>query len=109
MLALPMVVCEESGGGGSYGQLMSFGGLMVFHVTADEGFDYQGGVPHVEPEDEYSDYSACNNWWTNSNSYVQRSIFMDDYVFSIAANSIEAAHLDDLGSVLTTVDLISLP
>lgn len=107
-LALPMVLCE-GGQDGSYGTQMTFGGLMIYEVTTADGFDYLGGVPHVEAEAEESAYSACGNWWTDSNSYVQRSIFMDDYVFSIAANSIEVAHADDFGVVLNVIPLLLDP
>jgi hypothetical protein len=106
LLGLPMVICEDSQGGGSYGDQMTFGGLLVYRVTVEDGFELMGGLPHLEPETEPSSYSVCGNWWTDSNSYVQRSIFMDDYVFSVAANSIEAARVDDLGTVLCSVDLV---
>jgi uncharacterized secreted protein with C-terminal beta-propeller domain len=106
LLAIPMVICE-GGSGWNYGNQMTFGGLLVYRATAQSGFEFLGGIPHVEPETEESTYSACYNWWTDSNSYVQRSVFMDDYVFSVAANSIEVARLDDLENVLTVIDLLN--
>ncbi|MBN1944332.1 MAG: beta-propeller domain-containing protein [Bradymonadales bacterium] len=104
LLAIPMVVCE-GGHDGSYGTQMTFGGLMVYRAAADTGFEFLGGVPHLEPEAEQSPYSVCGNWWTDSNSYVQRSLFMDDYVFSVAANSIEIALSENPGEVLVSVPL----
>jgi uncharacterized secreted protein with C-terminal beta-propeller domain len=82
LLAIPMAICEESNGGGSYGDVMSFNGLMIYKTTIEDGFNYLGGVDHEIQ-------SSCNNWWTNSNSAVQRSIFMDDYVFSVAEDEIQ--------------------
>src|SRR5690606_21603623 len=34
LLAVPMTICEK-GGGGDYGDLMTFGGLLVYRVTVD--------------------------------------------------------------------------
>jgi uncharacterized secreted protein with C-terminal beta-propeller domain len=106
LLAIPMVICE-GGSDWNFGNQMTFGGLLVYRATAQSGFEFLGGIPHVEPETEESIYSACYNWWTDSNSYVQRSVFMDDYVFSVAANSIEVARLEDLENVLAVIDLLN--
>ncbi len=109
LLAVPMVVCEESSGGGSYGDEMTFNGLMVYNVTVEDGFDYQGGVPHEtmaeDPDDYWGYYNQCSNWWTHSNSTVKRSIFMDDYVFSIAADVIKISKLNNLDNPVAEVSL----
>ena len=102
-LAIPMVVCEDSGGGGSYGDEMTFSGLMVYDVTVADGFDYLGGVPHAVADGE--NYK-CYNWWTNSNSKVKRSIFMDDYVYSVAMDEVKIAHIDALDSPITAVPIL---
>jgi uncharacterized secreted protein with C-terminal beta-propeller domain len=107
LLAIPMVICEGGSGGGSYGDLMTFSGLMVYEVTTSDGFDYWGGVAHEEPETESTYSGKCSNWWTNSNSKVKRSIFMDDYVYSIAADLIKVDHLDNLGVDVAVIDLAS--
>lgn len=69
-LAIPMAICEDSGGGGDYGDLMTFNGLMVFDVTVEEGIGEHGRVSHGIPEDPYE---ACNSWWTDPNSWVHLS------------------------------------
>jgi hypothetical protein len=91
-----MEICEGGPGGGSYGTEMTFSGLLVYDVTVQNGFIKRGGVSHVEPGLEKSS-NACSNWWTDSNSIVKRSIFMDNYVFSVALHRIKIASLDDLG------------
>jgi hypothetical protein len=106
-LALPMQVCE-GGGDGNFGQTMTFNGLMVYRVTQEEGFTYLGGIPHPVPaEDEYNGYygSGCSNWWTDSHSTVLRSIFMDDWVFSIAMDEIRASALSDLAHPVAILPL----
>ncbi len=95
LLAIPMVVCEDSSGGGDYGSHVSFDGLQVYRVTLEDGFTLLGGIPHAEPYD--SDYD-CYNWWSQSSSPVQRSVFMEDWVFAIAADKIQVAPLADLAN-----------
>lgn len=104
LLALPMTVCE-GGSGGDYGYEMTFSGLLVYRATADEGFMKLGGVSHRAPTsgDDYA--SACGSWWTDSNSVVQRSVFMEDYVYSVALDAIIVAPVADLATPIATVDL----
>jgi len=115
LLALPMTICERSElpgniPGGSYGDRMTFSGLLVYRVTVEEGFEPLGGVPHLTPEIVPSYRSWCSNWWTDADSVVKRSIFMnegeDDYVFSVAPNLIEVSDLDDLENPLTSIALL---
>lgn len=106
-LALPMLVCE-GGDDGQFGQTMTFNGLMVYHVTQEDGFQYLGGIPHEVPaQSEYDDYysGGCSNWWTQSNSTVVRSIFMDDWVFSIAMDEIRASAMSDLTNPVAVLPL----
>jgi hypothetical protein len=99
LLALPITVCEGGSGGGSYGTQMTFSGLMVYDVAAGSGFKLRGKVDHKP-----SDAISCGNWWTNAASQVKRSIFMEDYVFSISEERVKVNRLDDLAE-----DISSLP
>jgi hypothetical protein len=106
LLALPMVICE-GGSGGSYGDTMTFNGLMVFDVTTEDGFHERGRLPLGDPspvEDPYG-YGTCGSWWTNPSSGVLRSIIMEDYVYSVAADRIQVAQLDALSEPVATVEL----
>jgi hypothetical protein len=71
----------------------------------DGGFTLLGGVPHEEPETVETWSGKCTNWWTGSNSKVQRSVFMEDWVFSIARDQINVAHLDDLENPAVSIPL----
>lgn len=102
LLALPMVVCQ-GGEGGSYGESMTFSGLMVYQVTAEQGFDYLGGIPHAPPRENAQD--LCANWWTHSHSQVKRSVIMEDYLFSVSEDTIKVSHLSDLKNPLVTLEL----
>ncbi|MHB8875904.1 MAG: beta-propeller domain-containing protein, partial [Myxococcaceae bacterium] len=103
MLALPMVVCQGTEGGSSFGNL-TFGGLMVYDVTAAGGFSYRGGVSHDPPETEGAYRNACSSWWSSGSTAVKRSVFMDEYVYSIAEDVIRVDRLDSLG-----IDVAVLP
>lgn len=104
LLAIPMAICTGSSGGGTYGDTMTFNGLMIYRVTAEDGFKYLGGVSHADKDALNKPY-ACYNWWTQSDSMVKRSVFMDDYVFSVTDKEIRADRIDNLG---TDVSVISL-
>ena len=105
LLAIPMVICEGGSGGGAYGDMMTFSGLMVYKVTNESGFEYLGGVSHDAPETSESYRGACSNWWTDSNSKVKRSIFMDDYVFSITEDEIRINLVSELGTDIAVISL----
>ena len=96
-LALPMTLCE-GGQPPSYGQ-MTFSGLLVFHAAAADGFAELGRVTHPPAADV-----SCSNWWTDASSQVRRSVFMDDFVYSISGTTLK---VNALGSLAT--DLVTLP
>jgi hypothetical protein len=105
LLAVPMTICE-GGGGGQHGDLMTFSGLLVYRVTVEGGFKLLGGVPHEEPETPQAWSGKCDNWWTQSNSKVQRSVFMEDWVYSIARDLVNVANLDDLAHPVASIPLV---
>ena len=102
-LALPMTICE-GGGVGSFGTNMTFSGLMVFDVSLENGLVEHGRVAHPSLNGTY-DNAGCSNWWTRASSVVQRSIFMDDYVYSIAPNIMRVQRLSAMGNDVSSVPL----
>jgi uncharacterized secreted protein with C-terminal beta-propeller domain len=113
LLAIPMTICEKGqnadGYGGSYGDFMSFSGLLVYKINAETGFDLVGGVPHIAPENEDNYRRACYNWWTDSNSYVKRSVFMDDYVYSVTEDTIKINNLSEMGKDIAVIYFAEKP
>lgn len=111
VLAVPMTICEGGGANGMYGTEMTFSGLMVYDVTAASGFSLRGKVAHKnvsagDMENDYGYYdNGCYSWWTNARSEVKRSIFMDDWVFSVSDTRIKVNHLDALSTDVTEVPL----
>jgi hypothetical protein len=105
LLGIPMTICE-GGGDGSYGTDMTFSGLMVFGVDAAKGFTELGRVAHPNTPDQNGyDSGACSNWWTNASSEVKRSIFMDDFVYSVSESVVKVQALSKLGEDLASVPL----
>ena len=90
LLAIPATVCAE-GGDGQFGHKLEFSGLMVYSVSLKDGFIRRGRIDHGEQG------ANCETWWSHANSVVQRSIFMDDLVFSIASNGMKVQRLSSLG------------
>ncbi|MDM8557878.1 beta-propeller domain-containing protein [Candidatus Parabeggiatoa sp. HSG14] len=114
LLAIPMTICEagqnSTGQGGRFGDVMTFGGLLVYKVNTETGFELLGGVPHIAPENkEENRRGICYSWWIQSNSYVKRSIFMDDYVFSIADSTIKANRLSAIGEDVSVIHFDNEP
>ena len=104
ILALPMTVCE-GGTGGSFGENMTFAGLMVYDVTTTGGFHLRGKVSHPQTSSGGYDNSACSNWWTQASSEVKRSVLMDDFVYSISESRVKVNALGALASDIREVSL----
>ena len=100
-LALPMTICEGGDGAGDYGDDMTFSGLMVYRVTPADGFSLTGQVTHP-PGDRTS---AADNWWTDARSQVERSVFMDDFVFSISHSRVKVNAMSALAKDLADISL----
>lgn len=99
LLALPMTVCE-GGDDGLYGQTMTFNGLMLFDASVAAGFAERGRVTHAVAPDV-----TCGNWWTNGSSTVKRSLFLDEFVYSISDAELKVQSIEALGTNLATVPL----
>ena len=107
MLALPMTICE-GGGDGTFGDILSFSGLMLFDIDAQTGISEHGRVSYPTPDlSTYNNGNAasCFHWWSQAGSEVQRSIFMDRYVYAISGALMKVQSVDALGSDLQSIDL----
>jgi hypothetical protein len=48
----------------------------------------------------------CNTWWSNANSAVKRSVFLDDLVYSIAGDRAKVQRMDKLGTDVADLSLM---
>lgn len=109
LLAIPMTICE-GGDDGSYGDEMTFSGLMVYDVTVESGFALRGKLafPMEIPEEDpygYGGEASCSNWWTDASSVVKRSVVMDDFVYGITDSLIQVSSLAAVDQPVASVDL----
>ncbi len=105
VLALPATICA-GGDNGEFGNEFEFAGLVVFDVSLESGINERGRLPFATPAD--ADAAApldCGRWWTDASSLVKRSIFMEDYAIALSDDWLKAAALDDLATVLRSVQL----
>jgi len=107
LLAVPMTICEGATGSGSFGDRMTFTGLQVWDVSTATGFSLRGGVAHVPTAQAGT--RSCGSWWTDAKTEVKRSIFMDDYVLSIARDIIHIQDVRSLGTDVNAVPLTAAP
>jgi hypothetical protein len=99
-LALPVTVCDGSTGDGDYGDEVTFSGLMVYRVTPEDGFSLTGQVTHPPGEGV-----GCDNWWTDARSQVERSVFMEDHVFSVSRSRVKVNAMAALAEDLVDISL----
>ena len=99
LLALPMTICE-GGGDGTYGTNMTFSGLMVFDATIANGFAEHGRVPATTPSTV-----TCSNWWAYATSAVKRSLFLDNYVYSVSDTELRVRDINAMSTEVVTLPL----
>ncbi|MET0344289.1 MAG: beta-propeller domain-containing protein [Polyangiales bacterium] len=106
VLAVPMTLCD-GGQAGSFGTTMRFSGLMLFDVDLARGIVERGRVAHPPLDGQGYRDALCSNWWTNATSNVKRSVFMDDFVYSVAPDVVRVQALGELGRDLAVVPLFA--
>lgn len=97
LLAVPMTLCE-GGGNGQQGAL-TFGGLLVYSVSVERGFEKLGGIDHG------TQGVSCSTWWSNAESAVKRSVFLDDLVYSIATDRLKVQRMKRFGTDVAEIAL----
>lgn len=67
-------------------------GACVFSLTLDAGFQPKGGISHADelPNEGY-------RWW--SSYTVRRSLYIEDYVYTISENLVKINRMDDLAEI----------
>ena len=94
-----MTICE-GGGDGTYGNQLAFSGLLVYDVNLTKGFTRLGGIDHGTKG------ASCSAWWSNANSAVKRSIFLDELVYSIATDRLKVQRMGAFGSDVADIALM---
>ncbi len=94
LLAFPIDLYEGSATPPNYGDY-TFGGLMVYRVSLDKGFEYAGRISTVNQSSPWNwDYGQ----WT-------RGVFIGQSVYAACEHDIKAAAFSDMSLLQSTVDL----
>ena len=96
LLVIPVLVAKvdqsqyPSGGipPSAYGQPV-WQGAYVFNLTLGEGFVFRGGITHVE--------DGTSIW--DSNYYVQRSLYIENVLYTVSNAKVKLNSLDDLAFI----------
>ncbi len=72
----------------------TFQGAYVFEVTPDDGFVFKGRITHV---DDDSLKKSGDYYWSSSN--VKRSLYMDEYLYTVSDAYVKANELPDLSEI----------
>ncbi len=104
LLTLPMSICD-GGGNGGYGTL-SFSGVVALEVSLEQGFTELGRLSEPYPPNDGTFYQGaeCSDWWTDSNSVVDRTVVADQYLYAISENRVRIQDLGALGTDVAVVD-----
>jgi hypothetical protein len=107
LLGLPLTICENATGAGSFGQELAFSGLGIYRVS-ESGLELLGRVAHPPGTAPAAALAQeyCYSWWTDASSAVKRSYFFDDYVYSASEEVLKANALDDLDVDVSVVPLV---
>jgi len=80
--------------GSKYGEF-TYQGAYVYQLNLD-GFDYKGRITHMDDSDmKQKDWY----WWWSSSSYIYRSLYIDDILYTISDKMIKMNNLDDLNEI----------
>ena len=77
--------------GSEYGEF-TYQGAYVYRLNLD-GFEFMGRITHMDDSDMKQNEWY---WWWSSSSYIYRSLYIDDVLYTISDKMIKMNSLDDL-------------
>jgi uncharacterized secreted protein with C-terminal beta-propeller domain len=93
-LSIPITIYEDDCETWSCDNMKTFSGFIVFSIDIEDGINELGRVDHY-------DFDSSSNNYYNSND--RRSIFIDDYLFTISNLGLKANTLDDLNNKVVSI------
>lgn len=101
LLVIPALVAEIDASDYSgdvppnaYGEYV-YQGAYVFHVSPEQGIELRGRVAHIEDQQEF----LKSGYWFESELSVERSLYIDDVLYTISGGMIKMNGLFDLSEV----------
>ena len=81
--------------GNIYGEF-TFQGAYVYRLSLDNGFEFKGRITHRDNGEPLDDYYW---YWGSSASYISRSLYIDDVLYTISDDMVKMNNLDDLSEI----------
>ena len=102
LLVIPVLLAEineeqwgEEIPDNAYGDYV-FQGAYVYDLTVEDGFDLKGAVTHIDDEDAFDKYGY---YYYDYGYAIKRSLYIDDALYTISENRVQANSLKDLESI----------
>ena len=81
----------------------TFQGAYVYKLSIENGFEYRGRVSHMDEEEFQENEQYWYRW--SSPSYIHRSLYIGDILFTISDKMIKINNLEDLNEI-KSVELV---
>jgi len=78
----------------AYGEYV-YQGAYVFHISREQGIDLRGKVTHIDDTQAF----LKSGYWFESELSVERSLYIDDVLYTISGGMIKMNDLTDLSEV----------
>jgi len=78
----------------AYGEYV-YQGAYVFHVSREEGIGLRERITHIEDTQDF----LKSGYWFESEYSVERSLYIDDVLYTISRDMIKMNSLDDLSEI----------
>jgi uncharacterized secreted protein with C-terminal beta-propeller domain len=110
LLVIPVSLCEineetknqyNEYPGSEYGEF-TFQGAYVFKINL-EGIEYRGNITHVSDDEKQENQYWY--YWDQASSYISRSLFIEDNLYTISEKMVKINSLDDL-TELKAIELV---
>jgi uncharacterized secreted protein with C-terminal beta-propeller domain len=76
----------------------TFQGAYVYHLSLENGFDYQGRITHQIPDQ--MEHSEDYYWyWGSSSTDITRTLFIGDVLYTISDSMVKMNNLGDLSEI----------
>ncbi|MFA5102953.1 MAG: beta-propeller domain-containing protein [Candidatus Thermoplasmatota archaeon] len=81
----------------------TFQGAYVYHLSLEDGFNYQGRITH-QTEKQMQQANEYYWYWGSSNTDITRTLFIGDVLYTISDSMVKMNDLQGL-SEITSIDL----
>ena len=103
-LALPITTCDLERNGTDIHFQMTFSGVVLYEVSPLNGFRELGRVASASSAKDADE--GCMDWMSRVQPEVQRSVFIDEFVYAFSRHSL---HVQDVRALGKDVAMLTAP